>query len=209
MEKQKIIYIYFSILLLTLFFTISYQVVNAEEKKTEVSLPVYQEFKVYGNTTQEINTKVKYMLKREKEEFPLPNASSKNDYEISIDGKNAKGDINLTFNKEGVYKYEISVLNKDEGNYRYDKSIYKVEIYVDKEDDSKLSKQIIVRSASGEKKGEIKFNHVYKRQLKVIDNIFSKTPQTGDINNIYLWISTAAISLLVCSLLVKRNKKSD
>lgn len=206
MKKQKKNIYIFSILLLTLFFAISCQNVNAEEK---TELPVYQEFKIYGNTAQEINKKVKYILKREKEEFPLPNPSSKNDYEISIDGKNAKEDIELTFNKEGIYKYELSVLNKDEGNYRYDKNIYKIEIYVDKENDSKLSKQIIVKSASGEKKSEIKFNHLYEGNLKAIDNIFSKTPQTGDINNIYLWISTATISLLICSLLVKRNKKSD
>ena len=202
----------------------------ASSNPIEISMPVEQSFEIHGSSSAAVDQKGLYELSANSSSSPMPDKSEENKYIFTIDGTDHL-DIAVSDDKTGIYDYTVKQITKDKSGYKYDRSIYKVTIYIQNREANSLVPQIIVQNESGEKTGEIMFRNSYRRtggggggnsdddeskkEEEESDSSFSiseeteiKTPDTVDTGSIALWIILAAISLTAMGVLSYMQRRT-
>lgn len=199
----------FIVILLAFFIITKTENINAEETKSKISIPIYQKIEVVGNINDELNTRVSYLLKRENESYPLPTPNVGNEYKFDIVGESAKKILDFNFLHAGLYEYKIFTKSENVGNYEYDKAVYTIKIYVSNDEKGGLSNQMIVENEEGLKSSKLEFIHKYDEGNTPNNETppSGKNPETGDKNNMYLWLLISSISLSLIFLVMKKRKK--
>lgn len=197
--------------------------VHAAENKTVVPLVVKQYFEDKTGSLKEEQKSSTYIIKAMDSMNPMPDNSVNNEYTFKIDGKEGKCELPLTFDKTGVYKYQIVQKYQKQENYTWDDSQYNVEVYIKNADPEGLEYEVIVKKDTDKKCDEIAFHNLYNKSDKIKDSNVAKndksnktnttaktvkTVKTGDSTRILLWAVCGIVSFVaIITVLKKRNKR--
>lgn len=196
------------ILLVLILIFIFPQMVHASGKSIEATLPVEQVFEIEGEKPEKLNTSVSYVLKRISPSYPLPVSSEGDEYRFTMVGEKAKELLKWTFDKPGIYEYDIYADMHDQNKYFYDHEHYRIKIAINELTSGRWAPtQVVVINKEGKKPDKL----VFKHRLEFRKDIEAhRKPMTGDITNINLWIAIAIISMLMCVyLMVKSSREKN
>ncbi len=147
-----------------------------------------------------------YELEAVTENAPMPEGSKNGRFSFELEGNSEKS---LTIYAEGCGTYEYTlcqIVKQAKSGYTYDTSEYLVEITFYINADNQLAASVIILNSKGEKAETASFQNLYSAPK-------GDVPQTGDAENIALYIGIMAISLLGIFVLlwlqVKRNREED
>lgn len=132
----------------------------AEKDGAAVELSVHQT--VYEEeTSEELEGLFEYDLTALEEGSPMPDDSQNNIYSFSMSGTENRKIGPMIFSHGGIYRYEVkqNISGKKE-NYRYDETVYTVEVYV-KNEEHGLTAEVIVLNEAGSKCESIQFENTY------------------------------------------------
>lgn len=182
----------------------SVSTVYASERTVQISLPVKQIFTVENAGSASVDQTVDYTFEAVSENAPMPEKSQNKQYGFSMQGNQQQFDIPLSFEHGGIYTYKLSVNNKDDGGYHYDKTCYVVTVYVQNEAD-RLTTQVIVENGKQEKSEEIRYQHTYQASVQPNSGVGGPT-KTGDSGNGMLWFGLILSCIgMLAVLMVKKS----
>lgn len=185
----------------------------AASNVVEVPLTVKQHF-VVENAAPEMDFTGNYELCALDTEVPMPETAQDGKDSFSIIGEEAKTTLLLHYTHAGVYQYQLKQTTIKKEHYQYDKSHYRITVYVKNGEDGQLIPQVIVKKNGGKKCGELQFQNTYigeqmrpspseKPENSVISN---KPVKTGDNTHLMLYLLSATMSLLLMLFLIRRKK---
>lgn len=185
----------FSVMLLLLLLTTALLPVSAfAAELPTVTAAITVEKKLTGDTPPSAET-FTFTLTPENESNPMPETEPSNKITIKGAGKASFGAI--TYSEPGNYSYTVKEEVGNVANYTYDKSVYKVTVYVTTDDDGNLTAKVwAFKDGSEAKAANAVFTNSYKKTTS------SDSPQTGDDANLPLWITLAGGSVAILLILL-------
>jgi len=113
---------------------------------------------VFTTSSASVDGTFTYRLKALGPDHPMPAGSTAEGHTFTITGNSGAETGPLSYNKQGVYRYElVQVIGIEKPGYTYDKRVYTLEVYVD----AALKAELVVRNQDGTKADEIKFENAY------------------------------------------------
>ena len=125
----------------------------------QVTLTVRQVFKTNGSYPANGGT-FNYLLIPKSASYPLPAGNESGSYSFTVAGTSEKQIGPITFNKAGVYTYELSCITNENTIYDYDRHVYTIEIHVFND----LTAVSIVYYNDSAKASEIYFSHILRAE---------------------------------------------
>lgn len=193
---------------------------RAASGSTRVILSVTQSF--INRSASQVNDLFQYELTPLEEGNPMPGSDGAR-YSFSIRGSGKKLLLPITFDKVGVYRYQLRQIipEKKRKGYSYDEQVYTVEVYVTNAVSS-LTATTVVNSKDGEKAGEIFFENSYQRPADPVSSVNPVVPvnpivpvnpfgppKTGDSVDPKLWLALlilGAVGLLATQRMGKKRQ---
>ena len=132
-------------------------------------------------------------------EMPMPEGSSGKTCTVEAEAGAEKEFGTLVFTEPGSYWYTIEEVNTGLEGYRYDTAVYKLHYLVEKEPDGRLA-MTLETTKDGTKVSEsyFTFTNEYRE---------NPPPDTGDTNNLSLWIALMAVSAAAVAVLIWTKKR--
>ncbi|MCL2013352.1 MAG: hypothetical protein FWG69_00010 [Oscillospiraceae bacterium] len=150
--RRKLVYSIIAALVITLF-TTALIPVTASAAENPLMFTV--------NQTAPEGIAFRYRLKPFSPESPMPQGSAAGGYIITLTGNNSVQIGPLNFQRQGLYRYEISrVTEPEKPGYIYDKRVYTIEVRVDE----KLNATLILINSDGTKADSVLFKNGYRAQ---------------------------------------------
>lgn len=184
-------------------------IVNASsEYESTVNIPVKVEFD--GGTTDKDFT---FSIERKNGEKNFLPENTK----LVISKDSSKNFGPILYNKPGVYEYIIKQIPGDNTNIVYDKTIYKIKVFVENEMDangnitgSLISLLILNNDISQNKQSEIVFHNKYNNpptNPRPNPNLNLKpSPKTG-VDGLYIIVIILAVAILALLIIKKVENK--
>lgn len=197
MKKNKIL------IILVIFLNIFLFNVFAEEKKTEISIPV----SCIGENTNEVF------------EFNLEAKDISSNFKIvknKLNLANRQEDsFVLEFYQVGDYSFTIKQVKGSDNQTAYDETIYIADVHVFLEDEDLFGVLVLHKENSNDKTDTILF-----KNTKVIptapknentNNTPNNSKNTGVVDDTYIWTSIIIISVLACFVILyfKKGVKNE
>lgn len=135
--------------------------------------------------------------------MPLPEGGKDGVKEVIHEGEGEFEFGLISFKKPGIYTYEITEVNTQIKNYKYDDSKFVVEYNVKQEADKLYAD--IKYTKNGQEVKEIEFVNEYK---KTVDKTIGENPRTGDSFNVPLYIGIVLVTILAFVLIKLYKNKS-
>lgn len=148
-------------------------------------------YNVLGKGGNGGGTECAFTLQGVTKDTPMPEGGNPAQISVKANGKNKFGRI--TYNRPGVYVYQVSRRGTPEGASHVDRSVYRVTIVV--QSDGKVQQ---VLEKDGEKVTEIRYEDKWKNGNPVTELI-----QTGDMKN----LKVPALGVLAAGLLLAILRK--
>ncbi len=213
MRKQKRIFVMAALLFSFLCFPAGKML--AASNATEVLLSVEQSFE-QKSFEKEADLIGNYELRALDAGFPMPEDSQNGIYSFSLKGAQANKIISLQFDRDGVYRYQLTQTTKEKENYLYDRSSYMISAYIKNSEAGEMSAQVIVEKNDGKKYGELKFYNSYNEKIPNSSKSSKPTDltdkiQTGDSADIIMYAVIAAVGLMLIVVIgyFKRNSRKE
>lgn len=187
----------------------------AEKDGAAVELSVHQT--VYEEeTSEELEGLFEYDLTALEEGSPMPDDSQNNIYSFSMSGTENRKIGPMIFSHGGIYRYEVkqNISGKKE-NYRYDETVYTVEVYV-KNEEHGLTAEVIVLNEAGSKCESIQFENTYtvpgtEMTPAPFPNV---TPgavpavRTGDTNSLGMYVILLGLAVLMMGAVISEGRNA-
>lgn len=203
MKRNIIKKVFFSVLLVFSIFVMTVSTAYASDYSLQISLPIKQEFTVKNKGTNSVNQTGIYELTAISENAPLPKDSKDGKYVFSIEGAKNQVEIPINYDKAGLYSYTLKQITEDAKYYNYDRKSYKINVYVQNEEDGSFSSQVIVEDLGNAKCDEITFTNSYKGKPIIVSG---DPVLTGNTINIVFWSFLAVVSLVTILVLSYKGK---
>lgn len=189
----------FLCIMLVMVFSISVSAFAAEYEVT-AKLNLRQE--ISGTQkTEEIFT---YRLDAQEDGIPMPKKQE-------ITGTGA-GDtfFEIQYQKVGVYKYTLRQIAGNTANWKYDETVYQVEVYVLRDEDTDELKPLVIYYDEDGNKAEAVFHNSYNAPQDSVSEV-SKTTKTGDAAETGMWfvIMMAAAGMVMADTHFRKKAKSE
>lgn len=153
---------------------------NAQEQ-IAVNIPV--KLKITGTSQQ--NETFSFLLKQNDEQSPMSKTSK-----VQVTGTK-KDAFQISYTRTGVYRYTLSQEAGESKNWTYDQSVYSLEVYILRnEQTERLQSLIVAYNAKGEKVDPL-FTNGYQAPEVRQRSITVKTGDTADIE-------TLLVLMLIC-----------
>lgn len=188
----------------------------AEEDGAAVELSVHQT--VYGEEmSEESEGLFAYDLTALEEGSPMPDDSQNKVYSFSMNGTENRKIGPIIFSHGGIYRYEVkqNISGKKE-NYRYDETVYMVEVYV-KNEEHGLTAEVIVMNEAGSKCESIQFENTYTvpgtemtpAPFPTVTPGAVPVVKTGDTNSLGMYVIMLGLAVLMMGAVISegRNEK--
>lgn len=145
------------------------QVTDVGDTQEQITVNIPVKLKINGTTQQ--NETFSFLLKQNDEQSPMPETSK-----VQVTG--TKDDaFQISYTRTGVYRYTLSQIAGESKNWTYDQSVYALEVYVLRnEQTDKLQSLIVAYNAKGEKVDPIFTNGYQAPEVRQK----SMTVKTGD-----------------------------
>ena len=155
--------------------------VNNVQEQIKVNIPV--KLKITGTSQQ--NETFSFLLKQNDEQSPMPGTSK-----VQVTGTKEDA-FQISYTRTGVYRYTLGQVAGESKNWTYDQSVYSLEVYILKnEQTDKLQSLIVAYNAKGEKVDPIFTNGYQAPEVRQK----SMTVKTGDSTDVKTLIGL----MLVC-----------
>ena len=154
---------------------------KSTQEQVTVDIPV--KVKITGSSQR--NEIFSFLLKQNDEQSPMPKTSK-----VQVTGTK-KDAFQISYTRTGVYRYTLSQMPGENKNWSYDQSVYSLEIYIlrnDQTDD--LQSLILAYNANGEKVDPI-FTNGYQAPVVRQRSMTVKTGDTADVE-------TLLVMMLIC-----------
>ena len=192
--------------------------IYASDNKTEVPVTIKHYFEDKSSKLNDSQKTSTYILQSMDETNPMPEGSSNGTYSFDIGGDEGEYEFSLTFEKTGIYKYQILQMSKEKNNYKWDDTQYTMEVYVKNAESGGLIAEVIAKDGDDKKCSEIKFNNSYQENKTEPSNKTntttngshtSRSVRTGDSTKLLDWAVCGMIAFASMALLLRKKYKKD
>ena len=159
------------------------QVEDVENTQEQITVNIPVKLKVTGTSQQ--NEIFSFLLKQNDEQNPMPKTSK-----VQVTGTK-KDAFQISYTRTGVYRYTLSQEAGESKNWTYDQSVYSLEVYILRnEQTEQLQSLIVAYNVKGEKVDPIFTNGYQAPEVRQR----SVTVKTGDNAD----IETLLVLMLIC-----------
>lgn len=201
-KERQIRKVYMSVVYVWILLSVVSFKAYASADKIEVNIPVIQTFYIESDSPASPIQVGTYELSAENSDFPMPEGSKNGRFEFSLTGNNATSEINILFEKTGIYHYTLKQITEDAEDCSYDRNIYTITVYVVNTPAGQFSSQIVVENGKAGKCAEICFENHYRN-----DGSPARPPETGDRRTPLFWGLLSLSSFIGCISLTIISRK--
>lgn len=152
------------------------QVTDVEDTQEQITVNIPVKLKISGDSKQ--NEIFSFLLKQNDEQSPMPKTSK-----VQVTGTK-KDAFQILYTKPGVYRYMISQVAGESKNWTYDQSVYSLEIYILRnEQTERLQSLVVAYNAKGEKVDPI-FTNGYQAPEVRQKSVTVKTGDSADVKTL-------------------------
>ena len=143
------------------------QVEDVENTQEQITVNIPVKLKVTGTSQQ--NEIFSFLLKQNDEQSPMPKTSK-----VQVTGTK-KDAFQISYMRTGVYRYTLSQVAGESKNWTYDQSVYSLEVYILRNEQTDSLRSLVV---------------AYNAKGKKVDPIFTNRYQTPEVRQKSVTVKT-------------------
>ena len=152
------------------------QVTDVEDTQEQITVNIPVKLKITGITQR--NETFSFLLKQNDEQSPMPETSK-----VQVTGTK-KDAFQISYTRAGVYRYTLSQETGESKNWTYDQSVYSLEVYILRnEQTERLQSLIVAYNAKGEKVDPI-FTNGYQAPEVRQKSVTVRTGDSADVKTL-------------------------
>lgn len=167
----------------------------AADKKATAKLKLYQEVSGLQKTDESFT----YQLEAQEDNIPVP--------EQKVITGNGAGEVffEVEYRETGIYRYTLRQIAGNAANWSYDDSVYQVEVYVLRGEDTDELETLVIYYDKDGNKAEAVFHNSY--HTPQIEQGKPDAVKTGDTATRGLWLTAMAAAVGVAAVIFRKNKE--
>lgn len=182
--------------------------VYAAENQISLALAVKQTIEYKNVTIEQLNKTGTYELTSLTEDTPMPEGSENNVYAFSIKGIDETVKIPIVYTHGGIYQYQLVQTTEEQTDYIYDKTNYKITVYVKNSANGGLVSEVIAENGSGKKCGEITFFNKYQKKDDAQQQDKDSVKTGDEATNLMSLLMLCGLSLMILRVSRIKNRNS-